>query len=108
MHIELVTQRRALLTAYQRYLEVDRAWEIALQNLHKWFPDASPAGVFAIGNPGSPVRRLYVRRERALVQLEAVRLKLRTAKSRMTARQSENPTRQCIFISYVGPAPRDT
>lgn len=87
MQIELVTTRHVLLIAYRRYLEADREWVIALRNLQRWFPEESRKGTFAVGDPGSPVRRLYARRQRALAQLEAMRLKLKTAKQRMAARQ---------------------
>lgn len=89
IHIELVTRRRVLLMTYRRYLEADRAWDISLRNLNAWVPDENLKGTLAIGSPGSPVRRLYVRRQRALVQLEAVRLKLQVAKQRIAAKQSE-------------------
>lgn len=103
MDIELVTRRRVLLTSYRRYLEVDREWDVALRNLHLWFPDESRTGVLAVGDPGSPVRRLYARRQRALHQLEVMRLKLEIAKRRMAARQEQNQRRQMSFIGYAGP-----
>jgi len=101
MDIELVTRRRALLMTYRRYLEADREWDIALRDLHRWFPETSRTGTFAIGNEGSPVRRLYARRQRALVQLEAMRRKLEVAKQRMAIRQAERRPTQILFIGYT-------
>ena len=103
MHIELVTRRCALLTSYRRYLEVDREWDVALRDLHRWFPEESRTGIFAVGDPGSPVRQLYVRRQRALQQLEAMRLKLEIAKRRMAVRRATSEHRQLLFIGYAGP-----
>jgi len=33
MHAELTTRRRVLLLTYRRYLEADRAWEMALEEV---------------------------------------------------------------------------
>lgn len=105
MHIELVTRRRVLLMMYRRYLEADREWDIAMRNLHRWFPEESRMGTLAIGNPGSPIRRLYARRLRALIQLEATLLKVQIAKQRMAARQSNRPLKQQSIIGYLGRQP---
>ncbi len=101
MHIELVTRRRVLLKSYRRYLEADRAWEMALGEMRTWFPAENRAGTLSIGNPGSTMRRKYACRERALRQLEVVRIKLQTARQRLTARRLEEHPLQTIFISHI-------
>jgi hypothetical protein len=87
MHAELTTRRRVLLLTYRRYLEADRAWEMALEEVNRWLPATHSHAIFSIGNPGSPVRQLYLRRERALHHLEVAHLKLETARQRLAARQ---------------------
>lgn len=102
MDTELVTIRRALLIAFQRYLEADRAWDVALRDLQAWFPQTSRTGTFEIGDPGSPVRRSYARRQRALVRLHTIRLKLQIARQRMAVRQAQQQVTQILFISHTG------
>ena len=89
MHADLVTTRRVLMVTWQRYLDADQAWNMALRDMNLWFPAASRPVPSRIGDPGSPIRRLYERRERALLQLEAMRLKLDAAKRRSAARKRE-------------------
>ena len=103
MHIELMTIRRALLMTYQSYLEADRAWDIAMHDVNTWFPGENRTGILAIGNPGSPVARLYVQRKRALQQLEAVSRKLQRAKKRLASRRPETKKLEPLFIGHVQP-----
>ena len=86
MHKDLEIRRAVLVTTYRRYLEADRAWTVALRETRAWFPAQSRPNRAAIGNPDSPVRRLYERRQRALEQLEIARLKLEVAKRRLAVR----------------------
>lgn len=87
MQAELVTRRRALLVIYRRWLDADRALALALRDARTVFPSASRPPRWTIGAPGSPVRRLHEQRERALLQLQAARLKLAVAKARLDARR---------------------
>ena len=89
MHPDLVTRRRSLTVTYERYLAADRAWSMAVRDVKLWFPPASQPHHSPIGNPGSPVRRLYEKRERALLQLGTAHLKLAVARQRLAARQKE-------------------
>ncbi|KZY35808.1 hypothetical protein A3731_16830 [Roseovarius sp. HI0049] len=52
-----------------------------------WFPAASRPGETAIGQPGSRIRRVYDRRERAILQLIAAKGKLEKARVRLAARR---------------------
>ena len=102
MNSDLLTRRRALLVTYRRYLAADRAWTLALREMKTWFPAASRPGPSAIGNPGSPIRRLFEQRERALLQLETARLKLEVAKRRFAARDRATRYAEVVLISYAG------
>jgi len=100
MHSDLATRRRALLITYQRYLEADRAWEVAISDMQNWFPKRKKPSPLTIGNPGSPIRRLYERRELALMQLEAARQKFETAKQRLATRHQEAQVSRVVLLTY--------
>ena len=102
MHTDIVPRRRLLLLTYQRYMAADRAWNVALREMKTWFPAASQPVRSTIGNPGSPIRRLYKNRERAMLQLETARLKLEVAKQRLAARQQKTQATRMLYISYAG------
>jgi hypothetical protein len=102
MHRDIETNRRVLLLAYRRFLEVDRAWDMALRELNSWFPSAKQVGVSTLGNPGSPIRRLHDQRDRALRQLEAAYQKLEVAKKRMAVRRQQTLAQQILFIKDDG------
>ncbi len=93
MQSELKTRRRVLRLTYERYLEADRAWVLALTEMKRWFPTGARPYRAAIGDPGSQMRQLYDRRALALAKLEAARLKLDTAKRRLAERQRPAPVR---------------
>lgn len=67
--------RRALLSAYHRYLVADRACRLAQEEALSWFPTENRPSVLLIGNPGSPLRRLHDRRDRAIFRLQLLRPK---------------------------------
>jgi len=100
MHRDIETNRRVLLLAYRRFLEVDRAWDMALREVNSWFPSASRVGRSTLGNPGSPIRRLHDQRHRAIAQLEAAYQKLEIAKKRMSAKRQKTQTEAILFITY--------
>lgn len=85
MRADLELRRRALAAILQRYLDADRALNAASRDMKAWIPPERQPYLTAIGEPGSPIRRLYERRERAVLQLQAARLKLETAKRRLDA-----------------------
>ena len=101
MHNELVKRRLVLLGIYERYPDADRAWITALHDVKTWFPPSSQPGSSTIGSPGSPVRRLYEQRERALLQLEAARCKLETAKQRLAARHQKAQVSRVVLLTYT-------
>lgn len=102
MDADLATRRRVLLVTYRRYLDADRAWNIALREMKTWFPKARQPCPLTIGNPGSPIRRLYEQRERAMRQLEAARLKLEVARQRLAAMRQKAQGRRVLFVTYIG------
>lgn len=76
--------RRVLVVLYRKYLDADRAWRLAQTEALSWFPvDARPGGSL-MGNPGSRLRRLYDRRDRALSQFMVVYCEIEQARRRMT------------------------
>jgi len=82
MHRQLQVQRRILFSAYQRYLTSDRALEIARSKALRWFPEAAARKTELIGNPGSRIRYLYERRNRAIARLNLARQALLEARNR--------------------------
>jgi len=102
MHRDIETNRRVLLLAYRRFLEVDRAWDMALREVNSWFPSAGKVGLSILGNPGSPIRRLHDQRDRAIRQLEAAYQKLEVAKIRLAARRQKTQAKQILFITDDG------
>lgn len=48
MHADLLPRRRVLMLTYRRYLEADRAWSMALEELKGWFPLTNRPGPSAI------------------------------------------------------------
>ncbi|GHF51864.1 hypothetical protein [Seohaeicola zhoushanensis] len=83
-HLE--TQRRVLVLTIQRYQEADRDWSAAAREARSWFPGARRGMAVVIGSPGSRVRKLYDRREKALQQLAVARRNLDEAKARLARR----------------------
>lgn len=97
MLAELRTRRRAVALAYHRYIEADEAWNRSAERAMNWFPGARQAHLAIMGNPGSSVRRLYQKRERAMLQLETARLKLKVAKLRLLKRRQQTSTRTLLI-----------
>ncbi len=93
MQSELMTRRRVLRLTYERYLEADRAWALALSDMKRWFPSGARPYRAAMGDPGSRMRQLYDQRARALAGLEAARVKLDSARKRLAERQRPAPVR---------------
>lgn len=68
---DLEIHRRALVVFYRRYVRADRDWRRAQRDARAWFPASERPAVPPIGDAGSRLRRLYDRRDRAIVQLAA-------------------------------------
>ena len=100
MHIDLKIRRRVLLVTYQRCLRTDRAWIVALREMKAWFPVTNQPYRSTIGSPGSPMRRLYERRERAILQLETARRKLEEAKRRLAARRQKPQAPRALLVTH--------
>jgi hypothetical protein len=66
------TYRRVLQIYYRRYLRAERALRIAQNEAASWLPTKQHRMVLLIGNPGSRMRELYERRNRAMEQLSLV------------------------------------
>lgn len=101
MHTDLAMRRRVLLVTYQRYQKADRAWDIARQEMKSWFPRGERPNSSEIGNPGSPIRRLYEQREHAMLQLDAARLKLDVARQRLATRREKAQKAPMLFLTYT-------
>lgn len=101
MHADLEVRRRVLAITYRRYLTADRAWSEALREVRAWFPRGSGPNRAPIGDPGSPVRRLYERRERALLQLQAARQQLESAKRRLRGRDGGGAGARILLLDLT-------
>ena len=101
MHPDLEFRRHVLNLTYERYLVADRAWLDASQDVRTWLPRRARSAIAVIGNPGSPIREIYERRDKALSQLVAVRLKLEEAKRRIEMRSFANRPQKVMLISYL-------
>lgn len=99
MHADLAAKRRLLVLAYQRYIEADRSWSVAIEEMRAWFPKESPTRLSSIGNPGSRIRALYERRAKAISQLEAARIKLEVGRQRLAVRAAVSKSRPILFIA---------
>ncbi len=86
MHRELAAYRRFLAIAYRQYLEADQALASRLGDMRAFFPADCMPYRGTIGAPGSPVRRLYENRDRALMRLSAARKEFNAAKARLDQR----------------------
>jgi hypothetical protein len=95
MQSDLELRRRVLVKFYRRYVAADRDWLVGAQAAAMWLRDAPPGKLALIGDPGSPVRRLYERREDARQRLLAAREKLETARRRQNQRR---PGRAVLMI----------
>ena len=73
MKVGHLRRRRVLLKAYRRYLDAESDLRTAQEEALRWFPQNSRPQVLPIGQPGSRVRQLHDRRERALARLVAIR-----------------------------------
>ena len=79
---DLETRRRAVLIIYKRYLRAERDWQMAQEDVSSWFPAPQPSKAPPIGEPGSRVRRLHDRRDRAVAQLMLAQRQLHELKRR--------------------------
>ena len=93
MDERLATRRRVLVLTYQRYLAVDRAWSEARNEARRWCPGLLSDRVLAIGAPRSRMRRLAEERDRALMQLEAARVKFFSARQELQSSARHNRKR---------------
>ena len=91
MDADLKSRRRALQVVYRRYLRADAEWAEACETLDLWFPEMRDPKTVAIGNPGSRIRQLHDRRDRALLHLNIAMRKLKTAQHRLAQRRQRTP-----------------
>lgn len=82
MKEELLSHRRVLVQAYQRYLDAEDRLYAAQQAALTFFPADSRPQVPPIGQPGSRIRRLHDRRARALARLALLRKMMQDSRSR--------------------------
>lgn len=83
MHPSLQSRHRLVVIAYERYSAADMEWRAGLREASRIIPDVVGRSYWKIGNPGSPMRRLFEQRERALETLAVARLKLHVARERL-------------------------
>lgn len=93
MHRQLEAHRRFLILAHQRYFAADRALETARSTARSWFPEALARSTTLIGDPGSRVRHLYERRDRARARLALVHQALEESQDRI-----RRHNRQAVYL----------
>lgn len=89
MHPYLRKRRTMLVRASTIYHQADTEWRAGLRAAEALVPGIRGRGYWSIGNPGSRIRRLYDRRERALQRLAVAMLKMKVARERLRRRKAE-------------------
>ncbi|MFX0541533.1 hypothetical protein ACEWPM_007345 [Roseovarius sp. S4756] len=107
MHTNLATRRRVLLIMYQRYMVADRTWNLAQREMKTWFPAKNQTKSWTIGSPRSQMRRLFEERRRALLQLDAARVKLRTGKQRLSKQRQRPAMTTLRYLTCTGTGPQN-
>jgi hypothetical protein len=101
MDPELNAYRRVLIKAYHDYLSADCSLQIATQTAEAWMRIRPERRVLLIGDPGSPIRQLYEKRERALARLMRLRDALKEAEVQFARQDAQKRgTRVFRFIGY--------
>ncbi|KUJ73188.1 hypothetical protein AVO45_15720 [Ruegeria marisrubri] len=99
MHPDLRTRRSVVFRARLAYDEADAAYRAEVRRAAELVPEAHRRYYWSIGNPGSPVRRLYERRDRALQRLNVALVKLEAARERMAARNARLPATRILLLA---------
>lgn len=86
MHADLEVNRRVVIAAYRRYLAADRDLQAAQTGARRWFRRMPAKQTALIGDPGSRIRALTDRRDRALVRLSLAMAALEKARRRIRRR----------------------
>lgn len=87
MHADLEVRRRVLIAAYRRFMVADRDLQAAQTGARRWFRQMPARNTVLIGDPGSPIRALTDRRDRALARLSLAMAALEEAR-RLVRRRS--------------------
>jgi hypothetical protein len=82
MNAELEARRRVLAAAYRRYLVADRDLQAAQSGARLWFRQMPARQTALIGDPGSRIRALTDRRDRAMARLSLALAALQEARRR--------------------------
>ena len=102
MNPELFAYRRVLIKAYQHYLSADRSLQIATRKAEDWMRVRPERGILLIGDPGSPIRQLHEKRDRALARLQRTLEFLREAELNYARRAVRKPASRGVrLIGYV-------
>lgn len=91
VHKTLKLRHRVLVEASTRYQRADQAWRHGLATAEQFIPEAVGRGYWAIGNPGSRVRRLYDERDNALRRLNVAIAKLKAGRARREQAEAQKP-----------------
>ncbi|MFW8595158.1 hypothetical protein [Cribrihabitans neustonicus] len=89
MHPYLRKRRTMLIRASAIYQEADSEWRAGLRAAEVLVPGIRGRGYWSIGNPGSRIRSLYDRRDRALQRLAVAMIKMNVARERLRKRKAE-------------------
>lgn len=95
MRPEYQIYRRVLQLYYRRYLRAELALRMAQDDAASWLPARQHRMVLLIGNPGSRIRTLYERRNRAMEHLSFIQKELDELK-----KPASPPHAQIRLIDY--------
>ncbi|TMV05597.1 hypothetical protein FGK63_16270 [Ruegeria sediminis] len=98
MHPDLRIRRSVIVRARLAYDEADAAFRAEVQRAAELVPEARRRSYWSIGNPGSPIRRLYERRDRALQRLTVALVKFDTARDRLSARRRPERATRILLL----------
>ena len=87
MHQYAEFDRRMVLQAYHRYLSADRSLQLAQAEALSYFPELGSRKTMLMGDPGSRLRQLVQRRDRALARLVFLRAALKANQRNIRIRQ---------------------
>ncbi|WP_051357676.1 hypothetical protein [Leisingera caerulea] len=99
MHPDLQLRRSVLLKASLRFERAEADWRGAVAKASELVPQAHRHSYWSIGDPGSRVRELYNRRDRALNMLSVAVLKLEAARRRLRERQADRGPRTVLLLA---------
>ncbi|UWQ86031.1 hypothetical protein [Leisingera caerulea] len=99
MHPDLQLRRSVLVRASLRFEKAEADWRAAVIKASELVPQAHRYSYWSIGHPGSRIRELYNRRDKALNLLTVALLKFESARHRVRERQAGRGPRAVLLLA---------